>query len=888
MKPAYKNLGKVRPTVDNSNWSIDNKYDLLTIVYDPSSNKSYISRKDVPANIIIDNREYWLPFGVGRFVDNAIININYLDGVSQELVTYTLEEAIARIDDEDKRLGVIISFYGNEASDFHTPGWCLYQFMSDDLNDWDNVNAWNSIYYNRNKNVGWFRTESELLAIYPYPHKGDYCYIGTSLISSFVYRCYENGTWINTQEFASVNIGITIGGNISISENGTWVVDNEDTGIKAVGTGIEKMTYTPSQEDGGINILQVKLTDGIQFSFPIKNGNQGNSGIIVPDLETFLAELVNNLTTDDGTKALSAAQGVVLDNKISQLGQQVDTIIEKHEYTKGKRFASGSIVDCDSWGVSIYLHASVGDTIEINYGGVDGNINSAVYYYDSSFENIGGNSYSSSSNIYTNTLALTGIAYIRAAFNMNYIDSVYIKINNNIVWKPLLATNNVFIGIYTEKKGSLIYPLSRKSLLNCIIELNVYSTDNSICVDDYYLVILGYLNNRFYLGIRSKTDNTQYYGTTYNNITSQPSSGINTYGIIFTNTKFIYANITIDWSKYDSFINDETGTGVYKDVSVKIQPFSLCKKLIGEGIRLLQDYSFSNVNIIGDKTTIYVDSDTAKIRLIDNAAIKDINFIYVADDAISSREIWVDGHGNLRLVPLIGDTELENDNIGLNGVDTSFVVIPTTSNQCSVENCRFEAFPRITIWAAANGRHENGNHAIIENNTFIRCYKAIYLLEEFARVSQNTFQGCVICIICGTSDMAITNCKFLQSDVCLYFRKNNDSYGYVNSCSAVHCGKAFIWAHLIPTIGFQVNNCQIMQAPIICKEANALSVANCWLNTYFIIDAGVKSRIVSNMMAKNYASNDGVTDIYDVPSDTQIQLNRAIRITDTDADYNRS
>ena len=323
MEPVYKNLGKVRPTIDDNNWSINNKYDLLTIVYDPSSNKSYISRKDVPANIVIDNREYWLPFGVGRFVDNAIININYLDGVSQELVTYTLKEAIARIGNEDKRLGVIISFYGNEASDSHTPGWCLYQFMSNDLNDWDNVNAWNSIYYNRNKNVGWFRTEGELLTIYPSPHKGDYCYIGISLINSFVYRCYENGTWINTHELASANIGIIVGGNICISENGTWIVDDKDTGIKAVGTGIERMTYTPSQEDGGINVLQVKLTDGTQFSFPIKNGNQGNSGIIVPDLEIFLAELVNNLTTDDATKALSAAQGVILNNKISQLGQQM-------------------------------------------------------------------------------------------------------------------------------------------------------------------------------------------------------------------------------------------------------------------------------------------------------------------------------------------------------------------------------------------------------------------------------------------------------------------------------------------------------------------------------------------------------------------------------------
>lgn len=424
MEPVYKNLGKVRPTIDNNNWSIDNKYDLLTIVYDHSSNKSYISRKDVPANVVIDNREYWLPFGVGKFVDNAIININYLDGVSQELVTYTLEEAIARIGNEDKRLGVIISFYGNEASDSHTPGWCLYQFMSDDLNDWDNVDAWNSIYYNRNKNVGWFRTESELLAIYPSPHKGDYCYIGVSLISSLVYRCYENGTWVNTHELASANIGITIGGNIHISENGTWVVDDEDTGIKAAGTGVERMTYTPSQEDGGTNILQVKLTDGTQFSFPIKNGNQGNSGIVVPDLETFLAELVNNLTTDDGTKALSAAQGVVLNNKVNQLGRTMTSI-------NPKDFVIGSIYEGS-------LDTSVLDTISTNsFYDVRG-VNRIVVY--SSGRNNRINFYDANKNYLSFTGAYTNdtsfVVPVGAAFcKLSFLES-------GAVWD----LNNIYIG----------------------------------------------------------------------------------------------------------------------------------------------------------------------------------------------------------------------------------------------------------------------------------------------------------------------------------------------------------------------------------------------------------------------------------------------------------
>ena len=41
-------------------------------------------------------------------------------------------------------------------------------------------------------------------------------------------------------------------------------------------------------------------------------------------------ELVNNVTTDDATKGLSAAQGVVLDGKITQLGQKVTIFGEPH------------------------------------------------------------------------------------------------------------------------------------------------------------------------------------------------------------------------------------------------------------------------------------------------------------------------------------------------------------------------------------------------------------------------------------------------------------------------------------------------------------------------------------------------------------------------------
>lgn len=64
---------------------------------------------------------------------------------------------------------------------------------------------------------------------------------------------------------------------------------------------------------------------------PGPQGPQGNTGSSVD----YPFELVNNLTTDDPEKGLSAAQGVVLDGKISQLGQEVDDVSNDIELELG-------------------------------------------------------------------------------------------------------------------------------------------------------------------------------------------------------------------------------------------------------------------------------------------------------------------------------------------------------------------------------------------------------------------------------------------------------------------------------------------------------------------------------------------------------------------------
>lgn len=95
-------------------------------------------------------------------------------------------------------------------------------------------------------------------------------------------------------------------------------------GVESVNVSVAPTTGTPAVErtfqDGvlGLAFSGLKGEKG-------DKGDQGNTGSSVD----YPYELVNNVTTDDATKGLSAAQGVVLDGKISQLGQEVDEIDEE-------------------------------------------------------------------------------------------------------------------------------------------------------------------------------------------------------------------------------------------------------------------------------------------------------------------------------------------------------------------------------------------------------------------------------------------------------------------------------------------------------------------------------------------------------------------------------
>ena len=65
MNVVTDNLGKVSVTVEKDYWDINKSYDKLTVVEDLGTSTAYLSRKPVPPNINIFNREYWIKFGVG-------------------------------------------------------------------------------------------------------------------------------------------------------------------------------------------------------------------------------------------------------------------------------------------------------------------------------------------------------------------------------------------------------------------------------------------------------------------------------------------------------------------------------------------------------------------------------------------------------------------------------------------------------------------------------------------------------------------------------------------------------------------------------------------------------------------------------------------------------
>lgn len=193
MNSYYKSLGKVCLTPEGI-WNKNKTYERISLVTDEFTGYSYISKQDVPAGIDISNQEYWQRINSSGYKDNNIIILSDTDD-DGNLIKYSLSKAITKINNADRRPGLILGFYGanKENSDKNT--WYLYQYNSDTLDNWNDTSYWYSIYDNVDKFKGFFVDGHELANAYPSPIVGDFAYVGSNLEEAVMYYCVTDGEW---------------------------------------------------------------------------------------------------------------------------------------------------------------------------------------------------------------------------------------------------------------------------------------------------------------------------------------------------------------------------------------------------------------------------------------------------------------------------------------------------------------------------------------------------------------------------------------------------------------------------------------------------------------------------------------------------------------------
>ena len=371
MKEYIKQVGKVVPTIDGD-WNINQEYENISIVFNNQSNKSYISKKEVPKGISILNKEYWQEFGNTRIDNDSILLLSYKDN-NGNINSYTLEEAINSINIKDRRIGIFISFYEKPNAEIEQYRWNLYQFNSNNIDNFTDITAWDSIYYNKTKFYGLLENEDILYKVKKNPSVGDYAFVGTSLGEAIVYRCYTKNIWKETTEKATEYLTILIQGTVTVGPNGNWFNDGVDTNIPAKGEKGDKpylrynettgyVEYSFDQENWSNLINKEEITgaaatikvgtvsslpagsspkiinsgtssDAI-FNFSIPKGDkgdkgdQGNSGVSGDVSDIIVINNLNGGESEEGNiKVLAAEQGKVLNEKLIELENNTNKII---------------------------------------------------------------------------------------------------------------------------------------------------------------------------------------------------------------------------------------------------------------------------------------------------------------------------------------------------------------------------------------------------------------------------------------------------------------------------------------------------------------------------------------------------------------------------------
>ena len=273
-------------------------------------------------------------------------------------------------------------------------------------------------------------------------------------------------------------------------------------------TGTPSVSVSASGPDTAKNISFA--FDGLKGEKGDK-GDQGNTGSSVD----YPYELVNNLTTNDATKGLTAAMGKTLEDEVSQLDLKVnDTEIN---YTPGK-YLNGQNTEVVSAtdGYTDYVPYNEGETVLWKFAGSTQNYKILFYDKDKAFISGSdfGAGYSSSDGgkIVTASQILRwapGACYLRAGFTLNYADAAII-INGEKRWEPhkglegladyanklnedVFGLHNDIADIHQENERSYVNSsLNRPNVeLGHIVDSDDWEYKQSTTFDAGWVVILG-------------------------------------------------------------------------------------------------------------------------------------------------------------------------------------------------------------------------------------------------------------------------------------------------------------------------------------------------------------------------------------------------------------
>lgn len=149
--------------------------------------------------------------------------------------------------------------------------------------------------------------------------------------------------------------------------------------------------------------------------------------------------IYNGLDSTATDAALSAAQGKVLDGKITQLGQKVNGVQTKN-YDEGKYIDKlGNLIQNEDWGVSDFIPYSQGNSVVWTYGGVIYS-NACICFFNS--QKLFITYWEASSNTGTKTISSSEIAqwaangaFIRASFRLANMETAGV-VTGNTTWNP--------------------------------------------------------------------------------------------------------------------------------------------------------------------------------------------------------------------------------------------------------------------------------------------------------------------------------------------------------------------------------------------------------------------------------------------------------------------